>query len=115
MAVVVLKGINATLAFLLELAMIASLGYWGYQSNDNVLLKWLLAIGLPLIAIVIWALYFAPKAARRLSIVPGALLSLGLFLLAALALYSTNQPAAAMVMAALAILNRILVLLWCQW
>ena len=112
---VVLKGINATLAFLLELAMIASLGYWGYQSNDNALLKGLLAIGLPLIAIVIWALYFAPKAARRLAIVPGALLSLGLFLLAALALYSANQPAAAMVLAVLAIVNRILVLIWRQW
>ena len=112
---VILKGINATLAFLLELAMIAALGYWGYQSNDNALLKWLLAIGLPLIAIVIWALCFAPKATRRLSVVPGALLSLGLFLLAALALYSANQPVAAMVLAALAIANRILVLLWRQW
>jgi hypothetical protein len=113
--VAILKGLNATLAFLLELALIASLGYWGYQSNDTVLLKWLLAIGLPLIVIVVWALYFAPKAARRLSIVPGALLSLGLFLLAALALYSANQSMAAMVLAAFAIVNRVLVLLWRQW
>lgn len=111
----ILKGLNATLAFLLELAMLASLGYWGYQSNDNALLKWLLAIGLPLIAIVIWSLYFAPRSTRRLSIVPGALLSLGLFLLAALALYSANQPMAAMVLAALTIVNRVFVLLWRQW
>lgn len=111
----ILKGLNATLAFLLELAMLASLGYWGYQSTASVWLKWSLAIGLPLIAIVIWSVYFAPKAIRRLSIVPGALLSLGLFLLAALALYSTNQPVAAMVLATLGIVNRVFVLLWRQW
>ena len=110
-----LRGLNATLAFLLELAMIASLGYWGYQSNDNTLMRWLLAIGLPLVAIVVWALYFAPKSIRRLSIVPGALLSLGLFLLAALALYNVNQPTAAIVLAAVAIINRVFVLLWRQW
>lgn len=111
----ILKGLNATLAFLLELAMIVSLGYWGYQSTDSALLKWLLAIGLPAVAILVWARYFAPKATRRLSIVPGALLSLGLFLLAALALYSVNQPAAAMVLAAVAVVNRVFVLLWRQW
>ena len=111
----ILKGLNATLAFLLELAMIASLGYWGYQSTDSVALKWLLAIGLPLIAMVVWALYFAPKSTRRLPLVPGALLSLGLFLLAALALHGANQPAAAMVFAAAAIINRTLVFVWRQW
>lgn len=111
----ILKGLNATLAFLLELAMIVSLGYWGYQSTDSALLKWLLAIGLPAVAILVWARYFAPKATRRLSIVPGALLSLGLFLLAALALYSVNQPAAAMVLVVAAIINRTLVLVWRQW
>ncbi len=111
----VLKGLNAALAFFLEQAMIGSFGYWGYQSSDNTLLKWLLAIGLPLVVIVVWAFYFAPKATRRLTIMPGALLSLGLFLLAALALYSAGQTTAARVLAALAILNRTLVLLWRQW
>ena len=111
----ILKGLNATLAFLLELAMIVALGYWGYQSSDSGVLKWLLAIGLPLVAMVIWAMYFAPKANRRLSIMPGALLSLGMFLLAALALYTAHQSAAAMVLAAFAIVNRTLVLMWRQW
>lgn len=111
----ILKGLNATLAFLLELALIASLGYWGYQSSESGVLKWLLAIGLPLSVMVVWALYFAPKSTRRLSIVPGALLSLGMFLLAAWALHSANQPAAALVFAMAAIINRTLVLVWRQW
>ena len=111
----ILKGLNATLAFLLELAMIAALGYWGYQSADSVLLKWLLAIGLPVGVIIIWARYFAPNSPRRLVIVPGAVLSLGLFLLAALALCSVQQPAAALVLAVSAIVNRLLVLAWRQW
>ncbi len=111
----ILKGLNATLAFLLELAMIAALGYWGYQSADSVLLKWLLTIGLPVVAIIMWARYFAPNSPRRLAIMPGVLLSLGLFLLAAVALYSAHQPAAAMVLAVSALVNRIFVLAWRQW
>ena len=109
------KGVNAALAFLLELAMIASFGYWGYQSTTNALMKWLLAIGLPLVVIVVWALYFAPKGPRRLTSMPGSLLSLGLFLLAAFALYQSDQPVAAVAFAALAIVNRMLILLWRQW
>jgi hypothetical protein len=80
------RGLNAVIAFALEIAMLASYGYWGYQTGSETLVKWVFAIGLPVVAIVIWAFFFAPTANWRLSILPGAFLLLGLFLLGAFAL-----------------------------
>ena len=111
----ILRGINAGVAFALELAMLAAFATWGYWVGEGVLIKWGLAIGLPLVAIVLWGLLFAPKAAKRLPILAGALGSLGLFLLAATALFVTHQTALAIVMATVAIINRMLVLIWKQW
>lgn len=111
----ILKGINTVLAFALELAMLVGFGYWGYHAGPNSVVGWVLAIGLPVVAILVWGAFFAPRAARRLSLVPGALLSLGLFLLAALAFGSARQPLAGGILAAVSVVNRVLVLLWRQW
>lgn len=111
----IMRGINAGIAFALELAMLAAFAYWGYWVGAGAIVRWSLAVGLPLIAIVLWSLLFAPKAKQRLPLVPGTLWSLGLFLLAAGALFVTNQTTLAIVMATAAIGNRMLVLVWKQW
>jgi hypothetical protein len=111
----ILKAVNAGLAFLLELAMLASFGYWGFQGEKSIWIKWGLGIGTPLAVAILWGLLLAPKANQRLNILWGTLLSLGLFCLAALALYQTDHPALAFTLAVIAIVNRILVLLWRQW
>ncbi|MCE7984431.1 MAG: DUF2568 domain-containing protein [Caldilinea sp. CFX5] len=94
--------------------MLFAFEYWGWQSGQRGPTQWGLTIGLPLLAILVWGEECAPKARWRLSITPGLLLSLGLFLLAALALYQTQQPVAALVLAVVAILNRLLAFLWQQ-
>lgn len=111
----ILKAVNAGLAFLLELAMLASFGYWGFQGEKSIWIKWGLGIGTPLAVAILWGLLLAPKANQRLNILWGTLLSLGLFCLAALALYQTDHPTLAFTLAVIAIVNRILVLLWRQW
>ena len=111
----ILRAINAGIAFALELAMLAAFAYWGYGVGEGAIIRWALAIGLPLVAIVLWSLLFAPRAQKRLPLVPGALWSLGLFLLAALALFVSDQAALAIGMASVAIVNRVLVLVWKQW
>src|SRR5574341_1829140 len=111
----VLKGLNSGVAFALELAMLAAFGYWGYWYGEGIWAKWGLALGIPTFVIVVWGLFFAPKSARRLSILPGVWLSLGLFLLSAVALCFANQATLAMGLASVAIVNRTLVLLWRQW
>jgi hypothetical protein len=111
----ILKYLNAILAFLLELAMLLAFGYFGFYLGPNLLLKWLCALGLPLLAAILWGIFFAPKAVRRFPGALGAVLSLGLFLLAALALYQAQQPLAALLLALTALVNRVLVLSWRQW
>ncbi|HEX5401263.1 MAG TPA: YrdB family protein [Pseudonocardiaceae bacterium] len=53
---------NLGLAFTLELAAIVALGYWGFHAADSTGGKFLLGIGTPVVAIVLWALFAAPKA-----------------------------------------------------
>src|SRR5262245_44508289 len=48
--------INLALRFLLELAAWFALGYWGWTQQQG-LTRWLLAIGLPLIAIGLWGTF----------------------------------------------------------
>lgn len=51
--------INLGLRFLLELAVWASMGYWGWTQHKGAL-RFLLAIGLPLLAMVLWGTFRVP-------------------------------------------------------
>ena len=111
----VLKALNMALAFALELIMLYAIGLWGYGLADETWARWVLALGLPALVAIIWGLFFAPRATRRLSLVPGTLLSLGLFLISASALYFAGQKTLAAVLAVVALVNRALVFAWRQW
>lgn len=110
-----LKTTNAGLAFFLELAMLASFGYWGFYGDKSVLTKWVLGLGLPLIVAVVWGILLAPQAAYRLNMTSGAMLSLILFLLAATALFQTQHHTLAIIFAVLAIINQAFMVIWKQW
>lgn len=110
-----LKNINLGLSFFLELAMLAGFGYWGFQGDKSIWLKWVLGIGLPLVVIIIWGLWFAPKAAHRLNATAGIILSGILFLLSVFALYYAHQPVLAIIFFILIIINKILAVIWMQW
>jgi hypothetical protein len=111
----IIKSANIALTFFIELAMLFAFGYFGFQAGQGIVLKWLLGLGLPLLVAILWGAFFAPKAARRFSTTPGVLLSSGLFLLAALALYLAQQPLAALILAVSAVVNRALAFFWRQW
>jgi hypothetical protein len=110
-----LKVINIGLSFFLELAMLMSVGYWGFYGEKSVLVKWMLGLGIPLLLAVVWGIFFAPRSAYRLNSVSGNLLSLLLFLLAATALFFAQQPTLAIIFALTAIANRTFNLIWKQW
>jgi hypothetical protein len=111
----ILRLLNDGISFLLELALLASVGYWGFAVGPRGGLRWLLALGLPLLVAMGWGVWLAPKAAARLTMPGGVALSLLLFLLAAAALYATEHPGLALLLAAVALLNRLLILIWRQW
>ena len=69
---------NDGLRFTLELAALASLGYWGFAEHKGAL-QWLLGLGLPLLAAVVWGAFVAPKASRPTTDPARLLLELAVF------------------------------------
>ncbi|WP_045697597.1 YrdB family protein [Streptomyces rubellomurinus] len=101
-----LTGANAALAFTLELAMLAALGYWGFRTGSGLGLRLLLGLGAPALAIALWSLFLAAGGPRfpqptAVTIVL-KLLVLGS---AGLALYAAGRPTLALVYGALVVLS----------
>ncbi|MEX0173079.1 YrdB family protein [Streptomyces sp. LMG1-1-1.1] len=100
-----LHVLNEGLAFLLELAALAVLAWWGWESADHVALRLLFAVAAPALAAVVWGLFAAPKARIPLPL-PGVLVVKALvFGAAALALHALDRPSSALVFAVVALLN----------
>jgi hypothetical protein len=54
---------NDGLRFLLELAALTALGYWGFAEHGGTV-QWLLGLGAPLVAAGVWGRFIAPKASH---------------------------------------------------
>ena len=61
----ILKAANLVLMFLLELGMLAALGYSGFKSSQHPYGKYLTGIGLPLVAAILWGIFAAPRSKYR--------------------------------------------------
>jgi Protein of unknown function (DUF2568) len=72
--------------FLLELGMLAALAYAGSQADGPLVVRILLAVGLPVAAGALWGAFVAPKARIRVSEPARLAIELALFASAALAL-----------------------------
>jgi hypothetical protein len=100
-----LHVINEGLAFLLELAMLAGLAWWGSQAVSGIAGRIALAVLTPGLAAVIWGLLAAPRARFQLP-VPGVLaVKAAIFGGAAVAVYSMGQHALAIAFAVVAAVN----------
>lgn len=108
------KSINLGLSFLLELCLLAALGYWGFTTGQTLPLKLLLGLGTPLAVAVVWGLLLAPKAARRLREPAFSILKLALFAVACIALYAAGQPTLALIFAVVVAVNHTLAMTWRQ-
>lgn len=109
-----LKAGNLGVKFGLELAAIASLGYWG-ASLDGSLLSAVMMVLAPAAMITVWSRFAAPRASRRLPLTSRIPLELTVLLLAAAALLAARQDALATVMAAAVVLNALLLTAFGQW
>jgi len=108
-----LQSANVALRFLLELVVLASLGYWGVQSK-SLLLKAGLGVGAPLLVAVLWAVFGSPHAPIPLVGWSHLLLELAVFGSGPLALYLAGQPAWAGMLGVILVLNRVLMGVWNQ-
>jgi hypothetical protein len=106
-----IRSINLAAAFLLELCMLAALGYWGFSAVQG-WPRFALGLAAPLLAAVLWGMFLAPRAARPLDAtltfwLKGAVLGLG-----AAALAAAGRPRLAAGFALAVALNMLLLWLW---
>lgn len=110
-----LRVANLTLAFLIELAMLAAFAFAGWVGPEPIWLKFVLAIGWPLLAIVLWAVWAAPRAGqRRLNPPALTIFKILMFGAATAALWAAGQGWLAALFGLLAALNLVLAALFRQ-
>jgi hypothetical protein len=88
--------INLGVRFLLEIAGLAAMAYWGWRQADGVL-RFVLAIGIPLVAAALWGTFAVPddpsRSGKAPVPVPGVVrlaLELAFFAFAVWALYDAG-------------------------
>jgi Protein of unknown function (DUF2568) len=100
------RAFNLGLRFVLELCALAALAYGGWHVPGPLWLRVLAAIGLPVLAAVVWGRWVAPKASHPIPdpqrLVPEWLVFGG----ATVALAVTGHLLLAAILAVLAALNR---------
>jgi len=107
-----LKNINLALAFLLELCMLAALGYWGFTLDQGLAIRVGAGLGLPVLAAVVWGLWMAPRAPKRLQEPLHLIVELLIFGLAIAALYTAGRPQLALAFGVIYAVNVVLRYVW---
>lgn len=110
-----MKSLNKLVSFLLELAMLGALVYWGFQVGGTLPMRLLLGLGVPVVVAIFWGKCMAPNARRRIAWPWLPLVAVMLFLGSAAALYFAGAPTAATMLAALAVINCAFVFAWHQY
>jgi|GEM_PF-462663 hypothetical protein len=103
----IIRGVNRLIAFLLEIALVISLGYVGYSVTENVYLKYVFAILLPLVAIICWSIFAAPKSAKRLQQPWRMLFRTTMYVVCTLLLYIIGKTTWAISIITIAVINEI--------
>ena len=114
MILTALKGVNLGLAFLLELGVLVALGYWGFTVGPNTFLKFVLGLGAPALAVVVWAIFGAPKSSTQLQGVAYLVLQAVFFGGGALALVVAGQRGWGIAFALIALVNSTAAAIWRQ-
>jgi hypothetical protein len=109
-----MRAANLALKFLVELAAFAAFAVWGADTADGI---WavVLAVAAPAVAIVLWAIFAAPKSERRLSGAARVPFELGVFGLAAVGLIVAGHAALGIAFTVVAAVNAALLFAFGQW
>ena len=102
------KALNLLVRFLLELCMLAAVGYWGFKTGLGWGAKIILGIGLPALIAVGWWLAWRLRGVSR-TVLELALLSSG-----AIALFAGNRPDLGWIYSAILVINKALMIIWMQ-
>ena len=109
-----MKAFNLLVRFLLELCLLAAVGYWGFKTHSSWVLKIIFGIGLPALIAVLWGMFIAPRAIRPLSGIPYLALELILLGSGAVALFASGKTSLGWIYTIILIVNKILLIVWKQ-
>ena len=109
-----LEGANLALRFLLELSVLAAVGYWAYRFGTTRIERIMGATVLPLVIATIWALIVAPNASITLPVFARLTVEGSIFASGVAALGATGDRRLAVSLATLALVNRLLMTVWGQ-
>ena len=101
------EAANLGVRFALEMASLLILGIAGFEATDGVL-RWVLALGAPGIAALIWGAFVSPKASSRLRDPQRLSVEVLFFGAASIALVSLGSVPAAVALATIAACNLML-------
>ena len=103
--------LNLAVRFILEIAALGAIGYWGWTQHDG-FVRYLLAVGGPILAAIVWATFAVPddpsRSGKAPVPVPGIIrlvLELALFAFAAWALYDAGNSLLALILAAVVLVH----------
>ncbi|HEY4570046.1 MAG TPA: YrdB family protein [Kribbella sp.] len=99
---------NLLLAFVVELVALGIFAWWGWSAADSTVLRLVLAVGLPLLAAVLWGLYAAPTAKRGTPTIRWVV-KIVVFGLAGAALWSLGHPLLAVVFVVVVAANLLII------
>ncbi|WP_406064952.1 YrdB family protein [Streptomyces sp. NBC_01077] len=97
--------LNEGLAFLLELAALAVLARWGWESAETFAPRLLLAVAAPTAAAVLWGMFAAPKARVRVPLAGVLAVKALVFGAAAAALHALGRDGWAIAFAVVVVVN----------
>jgi hypothetical protein len=113
--------INLALRFLLELSAWGAMGYWGWTQGQGAL-RWVLAIGLPVIAAALWGTFAVPddpsRSGRAPVPIPGLVrlaLELATFAVGAWTLYGAGYPWLGLIFGAIVVVHYLVSYDRIQW
>jgi hypothetical protein len=109
-----LKDINLAVRFLLELAVLGAFVHWGFRVGRTISSRVALGVGIPIIIAVIWALFVAPESTVDTSGTVKFIIELVIFAAAVAVLARLREYRLATALAAIYIINRILMAVWNQ-
>ena len=109
---ILLAWANLLLAFLLELAALWILGYWGFHLGLPETGRWAFGLGAPVLFLAAWTIWAAPKSRRRLQGPRLWLYKVVVYTVAALALAATGQARNAAVFEVVVLANLALLWIW---
>jgi len=110
----IVKQANLALRFLLELAALAALAYWGATAATNRAVRVLLAFAAPAVAAAASALFVSPNATIAAGPVVRWVVELLVFGAATVGLLARGRPVLALLLALIYIANRVFMTVWDQ-